>query len=99
MENSKQQREAIATALLPILNEMANNPKFQIVATTKPSQPITFSDLMELSLPELETLQKIVDKAKTAKEVKDKANKYGSTIDKKYELTDKGEPSKNNFIC
>lgn len=98
MENPKQK---IATEILPYLNEMANANTYQIVASTskEPAQQITFAELMELSLSELQTLQKIVDKAKTAKEAKDKANKYGSSFDKNYELTDTAEPSKPKFMC
>lgn len=98
MKNKIQNKEAYVLALLPFLNEMQKCEGTSFIAELK--QPITFSDLMALSDPELEGLQQLVLKSKAAKDTLQKSKQYSSLNKKNYEITDESpEKIKPKIVC
>lgn len=79
------EKTELVNALLPFLNEMAQQEKTQIVAST--NEPITFSELMKLSDQELEALEKLMQKAKAGKKTQENVKRYESTMKPDYTLT------------
>ena len=99
MKNKIQNKEAYVLALLPFLNEMQKCEGTSFIAELK--QPITFSDLMALSDPELEGLQQLVLKSKAAKKTQKNTKIYEGYIKRNYVITDDSttDKVKPKIIC
>ena len=92
-------KKAFVTALLPLLNKMAQSEAIQFLAEKK--EQITFADLMALSDAELEGLQKLVNSTRSAKKTEKNAKLYDSYNKPNFVITDEvpTDKVKPKIIC
>ena len=94
-----QDKKAFVTALLPLLNKMAQSEVIQFLAEKK--EQITFADLMALNDAELEGLQKLVNSTRSAKKTQKNTKIYDSYIKPNFVITDEipSDKVKPKIIC
>ena len=94
-----QDKKAFVTALLPLLNKMAQSEVIQFLAEKK--EQITFADLMALSDAELEGLQKLVNSTRSIKKTQKNTKIYDSYIKPNFVITDDipSDKVKPKIIC
>ena len=94
-----QDKKAFVTALLPLLNKMAQSEVIQFLAEKK--EQITFADLMALSDAELEGLQKLVNSTRSIKKTQKNTKIYDSYIKPNFVIADDipSDKVKPKIIC
>lgn len=92
-------KKAFVTALLPLLNKMAQSEAIQFLAEKK--EQITFADLMALTDADLEALQNLVNSTRNAKKTQKNTNLYDSYSKPNFVITDEvpADKVKPKIIC